>query len=159
MRIGWVLALAAIGIALCGAAGGKREATARGGFEIEHHSARASGGVGSITLHVVQDGASTQGDLLFAAEGHSLAQRGAYPHVIVRVPTISVARFSRNRLDLEAHGHFHDLPVRVVAYAIDGGWKSGADYFCIKVYDLDGEMVYQAMGQLTSGDIHIGGAR
>jgi hypothetical protein len=158
MKLLLIAVSAAAASALGGSSSDAWEASARGGFQIPHLASVLDGGIGSVTFEIAQQEGATKGEMVFAAEGHASA-RGAYPHVVIRVPTIPKATFVGNRVDFEAQGTLHEVPVTVVAHAIDGASTLSADYFCIKVYGRGGDMVYHAMGHLSTGDIRIGGPR
>ena len=99
----------------------------------------------------VATGQETTGSLLFAAEGHH-----GYPDVIVRVAKIDTATFAERSFTFTAKGLLHDEQVDVTGAAFDNAGTGSPDVFEIKVVSaLDGEVVFEAEGEVFIGDIFV----
>ncbi len=138
-----MVALAALAVAAH--AWDRNTAVGRGGFTLDQ------GGAASVQFSIDQQ-TRTAGSLLFAADGGE----HRYPDIIIRVPNIEVAFFSRNFVTFGGSGDFQGLPVYVKAFAYDGGLGPKMDRFDIFCFDSSGQLVYHSNGALSIGDITIG---
>ena len=96
-------------------------------------------------------GHSPSGSLLFAAEDHH-----RYPDIIVRLDKIDRATFAHHKVKFWGDGMLHDEPVSIKVTAFDGEDADEPDTFSIKCKNGEGNVIFEADGELFSGDISIG---
>ena len=124
-------------------------------FQEIHHDERDDGGeegIGFLTFNVTKTLDGISGSLLFAGEHH----HGRYPDIVVRLTTIRRATFGQREVTLSGSGTWHTEPATIVATAWDGDPSGEEDVFTVRVRDRAGEIIFDAKGHLTGGDIIIG---
>lgn len=102
----------------------------------------------------IADGPTVTGSLLFAGEHH----HHMFPDVVVELGNIQQARFDAHSVEFSGPGKLHDDQVTVTVIAYDEEVNERADRFVIKCADSDGEIVFEADGELFRGDIQVGSA-
>lgn len=138
--------IAALGAATPLLGGSQSSATGKGSMSFGEHG----DSVGLIEFDV-RRGRPPTGSLLFAAEDHH-----RYPDIIVRMDKISRATFGKHRVKFSGQGKLHDDPVTVSVSAFDGEGTAKPDRFSIKCTNGDGKVVFEARGELFSGDVSVG---
>ena len=108
-------------------------------------------GVGLIEFKVESHGGRVDGSLLFAAEHHH-----DYPDIIVRADDIDRAEFTQQSVKFSGKGKLHETAVTISVSASDGAGKTEPDRFAITCTDSKGDVVFEAEGELSSGDIRVG---
>lgn len=133
------------------AAGDLKLASGRGSFtfgEPDEHD--GDSGVAFFDFDVrLERGKAPQGTLLMAAEHH-------YPDVIVRIVKIEHATISGRTLKIRTHGRLHDEDVLVEAAAYDGDDEGERDTLAVKCTNAAGKVVFEADGEVASGDVLVG---
>jgi len=121
-------------------------ASGQGSIRFGEHGA----GVGTFVFNVEQ-GAGVTGSLVFAAEDHH-----DYPDIIVRVDNIEGAAFELRSVSFSGAGKLHDDPVSVSVSAFDGKGVRAPDTFAIECTNSQGEVVFEAQGEVFIGDVRVG---
>jgi hypothetical protein len=105
-------------------------------------------------LFEVERGPQTSGSLVFAAEYHEHGAR--YPEIVVRVPDIEYAVLGQRSIRFAAMGTQQEEPVFVAVSAFDSEGTTRPDKFTIVCINIEGEVVFEAEGEVVLGDILVG---
>lgn len=110
-------------------------------------------GHGYLLFEVERGENGISGSLLFAGEDH---HDGLYPDIIVRLKDIEKVVFGERSVEIKGKGRLHDQTVYITSTAYDGEGTENADQFSITCTDGKGKVVFEAEGDLTSGDVQVG---
>lgn len=75
--------------------------------------------------------------------------------IIVINAKVQKAKFDKNAVHTVGEGMFNNQHVLVEALAVDGTPEQKPDFFSIRVFNKEGQVIFEASGVVTQGNIMI----
>lgn len=143
--------LTVLGIIAASAMAMASGAIGRGSLEITGHDGELGKAAFMFSVSRAQDG-TVSGSLQYAAEGgHS----ERYPDTVIRLPQIDRLEIVGNTATFVGRGELHDQPVTVTVMVVDAGPSAIRDKMIIVATDAQGNVKYQATGNVSFGDVQV----